>query len=336
MTHKDDYKCPRCGYCTRQKSHMKKHLYNLLKPCPSLLEDIELTDEIREYILKNRVYKTKDTKAVVQTINNYNQFIQISNIINSMDTIDKINFVCDYKGENLLDFEDKLEERFTKVSEKLEQNQLYEHYLKNPDLLEVIDDITTSDNPNNVNIVYDSISNKIKIYQYGEWKSYIIDRAIIEIIDKIRVYYLDYYECYLIRKYQNARMNNEHKQLMIIKEYIIEYYKFLLVFDVLPYIHDKNNFEILYPTSDTQNIKKASNDIECCSIQDEFMKLFKCIKDEVTVTTKAKLKKDIENLIKNNVRSNLSKLNRNMIEFIKMDEEFKKELLNNLKFIFKT
>ena len=51
------YECPCCGYNTQQKSHMRKHLFTLEKPCPKLLNDIELNDEIKDYIMANRRYR---------------------------------------------------------------------------------------------------------------------------------------------------------------------------------------------------------------------------------------------------------------------------------------
>ena len=53
---KPPYTCCRCGYETRRKDHMEKHLYKLFTQCPGATQDIELTDEIKEAIVKNRVY----------------------------------------------------------------------------------------------------------------------------------------------------------------------------------------------------------------------------------------------------------------------------------------
>jgi hypothetical protein len=36
---------------------MNKHLYQLKKPCPGTKIVIELTDEIKQHILDNRIYK---------------------------------------------------------------------------------------------------------------------------------------------------------------------------------------------------------------------------------------------------------------------------------------
>ncbi len=51
------YTCCRCGYKIKHKSCMIKHLYKRNKDCPGTVNDIELTDEIKEKILLNRIYK---------------------------------------------------------------------------------------------------------------------------------------------------------------------------------------------------------------------------------------------------------------------------------------
>jgi hypothetical protein len=55
---KNEYECYRCGYKTIQKNSIKDHLFKRVKSCPalSLEKNIELTDEIKKYILDNRVY----------------------------------------------------------------------------------------------------------------------------------------------------------------------------------------------------------------------------------------------------------------------------------------
>jgi hypothetical protein len=54
--YKDPYECPRCGYTTVQKGHMRGHFYDTKKPCPTTKSSIELTDEIKKHIVDFRVY----------------------------------------------------------------------------------------------------------------------------------------------------------------------------------------------------------------------------------------------------------------------------------------
>jgi hypothetical protein len=52
-----NYQCIRCGYSINHKRCMRDHLYKKLSPCPARQNDIELTDDIKEYILANYIYK---------------------------------------------------------------------------------------------------------------------------------------------------------------------------------------------------------------------------------------------------------------------------------------
>jgi hypothetical protein len=65
------YTCPCCGYYTTKKTHMYRHLYELLKPCRQTENELELTDAIKQHILNNRVYKDQTqqpTKKKKRTI----------------------------------------------------------------------------------------------------------------------------------------------------------------------------------------------------------------------------------------------------------------------------
>lgn len=84
---------PRCGYESDRKSNMRKHLFVKKNECHGVKQDIELTDDIKKYILDNKVYTLplapppQVHQTFYQTLNYYNQ---CSGIINKMDPIDKI------------------------------------------------------------------------------------------------------------------------------------------------------------------------------------------------------------------------------------------------------
>lgn len=58
-TNRRPYVCVRCGFNSVKKSNIYTHLYNRQKPCISLESDIELTDKIKEHIMRNRIYQVK-------------------------------------------------------------------------------------------------------------------------------------------------------------------------------------------------------------------------------------------------------------------------------------
>lgn len=63
------YQCPRCGYKSAKKWDMQRHLYGRDKECQGEVEDIELTDEIKESIIKNRIYHRPKEPEPIITIN---------------------------------------------------------------------------------------------------------------------------------------------------------------------------------------------------------------------------------------------------------------------------
>ena len=65
---KYEYTCPRCEYSTPRKADMRTHLYNKKKVCSGIHKEIELTDEIKEEILANRIYTVPGAPT---TVNNY-------------------------------------------------------------------------------------------------------------------------------------------------------------------------------------------------------------------------------------------------------------------------
>jgi hypothetical protein len=59
------YTCPRCGYDTLERNNMRKHFYKRNKIC-CIKNDIELTDDIKEYVLNNRIYKIPKPIKIVE------------------------------------------------------------------------------------------------------------------------------------------------------------------------------------------------------------------------------------------------------------------------------
>lgn len=68
------YQCCRCGYESQRRSCILFHFNDLKKPCPATKQPIDLTDEIKEYILDNRIYNP-DAKTP------YTQRLEIENAI---------------------------------------------------------------------------------------------------------------------------------------------------------------------------------------------------------------------------------------------------------------
>ena len=328
MTKKEDYQCPRCGYQTCQKGHMRSHLYNTKKPCPSSKNDIELTDEIKNYILDNRVYNMTKTEITPTTVHNtINNFHVINALISNMDPLEKLTKYIDYKNLEITDIDDHLEETFVLKSKRLEGNKLKHFSLSIPDMLEVVDGVTSMCQVENFNIIYDEKLNKLKLFSCGNWKSHLIDSGIKELIEKIQACYLNYYECYLIRKITSGTPH-EKKQA---EEHLEQYYKFIACFDITPYATDKTNNQILYNADDDKyHIKVDPSNFDEYSLQDFWMSKYKKIKDTITMQEHNKVTRNVKDIIKRNSRNNVVELNKKMMELFQMDESFKKTIISEI------
>lgn len=70
------YLCPRCGYETDHKPSMYNHLYRKKKTCSITIDNIDLTDEIKQYILDNRVYNVEQLNKSVKK-NVYEELVDL-------------------------------------------------------------------------------------------------------------------------------------------------------------------------------------------------------------------------------------------------------------------
>lgn len=284
--------CISCGYETHHKSSMWNHFYRKKKPCPKSQRDIDLTEDIKDYILQNRVYHIPipPPPVVQQIINNtINQQINNYNQIN--------NFVSDLDATH---FEDGTEERFSNHVDKLEGNKV------------VFDDVTTiKDNAENFNIYYDEIPNKLNIFCNGKWKSFLLDVGIKRMIGIIQGYYLDAYECYMIRKHTTTSPH--------IKDRIEEYYKFIACFGVWPFVHCRSNGEILSGEEDA-----------CFDLSDTWYNVYSRVKDRVTMTECTRIKKQVIEIVKRNTKSNIMDLNKMIMDMLHVDQDFKNTIIDKL------
>jgi hypothetical protein len=309
MPKKHPYTCPRCEYFTSKKPDMYKHLHKLLKPCPAIHQDIVLTDEIKQYILDNRVYrppKQTEHQVINQQINNYQLVV---NYINKKDFQDKITQYLEYTKENLQDYTNTVEQHYQNKLDKLESEGFRQDRTLTCDaLIDVLDTCTSSQNVHKMNLMYDKVLDKLQIYE-DEWTSHHFEAGVQELISSIQCVYLDKYEEYLLKQYNDASMFDRQ----CIEEALTEYYQFLETFDAVPYI-------------------KTSQEAWIHDIQEGYIgKVYNKVKDEMKGSVQKTIKKRVFNVIKTNCHQSLLELNKQMMELIKMDETFKNNIMNELK-----
>lgn len=120
---KPDYECVRCGYKTKYKNNIRRHLFTTKKVCPALKNNIDLTDIIKDHIFANRHYIIPLTEnTTTNIINNYTTYNQINNIVSNMNPLDKLNKYLEYKNLNTKNFEDIIEDRYEREIHRFEND----------------------------------------------------------------------------------------------------------------------------------------------------------------------------------------------------------------------
>ena len=315
---KKPYSCIRCGYMTQNKSNMKKHLFDLIKECPAIEYDIAMTEDIKDYILKNRIYKIPKEKKEPSIINNIQNNNTINNYIKNMDPLDKIDKYMTYKDIELLCLEEDIENNFCARIDKLENDKFKFGYdIDENRLFDIIDEISKIRRGDfkQMNIVYDDKLKELNLYKSGSWENFIIDRGIKEVVEMLKDYFLDYYEKYLLKKIHLLEKNEQTKAKY--REDLERHYKFLGSFDLLPYVNDKDNMDIL---------GEDDGDFGKYDIEEKWMRKYNAIIYDLKKGEINKIKKNITDILKNNTKRNMKELNNNMIDLLNIDNEFKNSL----------
>ena len=311
------YVCVRCGYETPYKSAMHNHLFKKKKPCPMLQNIIELTDDIKKHILQNYIYiiqKPVVTKQINTTINNYNT---INNFISNMDILDKIKKYMEYKQVDLLNFEDKVESKYiTKVKRLDSDSYKYGFSLSSDDFLEIINEISSvcnNDNLEDFNIMFDNKVNKVTLYDQGTWENMLINNGLKKIMQIVQDYYLNSYEKYLLRMIINPDTSLMKRQQC--KELLTDYYAFISCFDIPSCVKDISSEEIVY------NIKVDD-------VIDTYWKLYTMTRDNLKRSEINRTKKEVIDILKRNTIKNIEEMNKKVLDLFQVDESFKKNMLH--------
>ena len=182
-----NYACIRCNYETDSKSHMQRHLYEKKKACPQTRNLIELTDEIKQHILDNRIYIIPKVVKPTKASNNINITNNtMNNFIGNMDPVEKITKYTDYKGVEIVDFDDSVDEKFAVRANNMKTNKSDAMALKKETFIEHIGEASRNETMKDFNILYDHKMKTFNIYNEGAWKNLSIHEGLRAILFKMQ------------------------------------------------------------------------------------------------------------------------------------------------------
>lgn len=313
------YTCFCCGYATSNKSNMISHFYKRKSACPKTVNNVELTEEIKQHILSNRVYIPPAARPAppgpkkVVNITNYNT---INNFVCSLDPVEKVKKYIGYNDIKLIDFESSVSDIYHNRARKLDTGKVYPGFkLTHCNFLEIISEISSicDGKLENLNIIYDQKMNHIKLYDEGRWQEYLLATGLYKIIVVIQDAYLDSYEIYLIKKYHFSKGKSQALSLELVQTY----YKFIGCFDVEPVSKDKSDGFLLNGEDDDK-----------FDLSEKFWDIYNKI--SMTRGEVNKIRKDVLDIIKRNSNRNIEEINKRIMELIHVNEEFKADVLKRI------
>jgi hypothetical protein len=216
-----------------------------------------------------------------------------------MDTMDKLTKLLTYQNMDIINLEDHIQNLFEREISSLETENGRIRYLSHNDLYDVIDRVTTINDFDTLNIVYDTQINKLRIYNDDEWHAYNLDRGLTKVVCIIKEVYFDTYEEFLIDKYN--RGSAFERQCCL--ETLQDYFKFLVAFGLRPVLRDIDE------------------------VSGRLYKYYKEIETEFPLSERNMIKRQVADTLKGNIKSNLKELNRKVMEIMKVDEAFKEKML---------
>jgi hypothetical protein len=311
------YTCPSCGYQTKKKTDMRRHLYRSKRPCQNV-NGVELTDEIREYILKNKVVANNVDNNVVKEpqyiVNNY------INNLNQFSVYDKINGFLKHNETTLQDYQDKVLTMFEETTDKLEFDSNYDlakdsiYKLDDDDFLDIINQTCKVRIPtlDDFNMFYDPKLDYLSIVENGEWKDSLLRRGIKQVIETIQLSYLNVYEKYLLRR---IYFTTSPRLKQVCEELLQVYYSFISSFDIEPYVKDKSDDDIL----DNGKINKYD-------LGEKIYAKYKDVKSNLKDATKRSRIAAVVKVIQKNSKINLYNLDQKVSFILKQNVDFVKYL----------
>jgi hypothetical protein len=299
---------------------MRQHLYVRKTSCADI-NGLELTEQIKEQVMNARRYHPpkKSDKGSNATYNIINQYNTINNFVCGLGFDEKMGLLLDYQKGRLLDIEDGLDDRFQQRVQRLEDDKYRSGcYLSLDDLFGLVNDVTKIDKDNiqKFNILFDKAVKRFKLYRCKTWESFLEDMGARELVSLIKSYYLDTYEIYLIRNLYTEKSINLNR--IKLNEHLEIYYRFISIFELPAFITNFSDQEVL-----GHRLVEGNEDY----LAEKYLQLYCEQKKQLKPTEINRIKRKIINIVKENTVHNLAELNKAVLEILKVDENFRNELL---------
>lgn len=295
---------------------MQNHLYVRQNVCNASISSLELTEEIKAIIMRDRIYRPPRPPPTPKQPSIVNNYKQINYIINQFDPVSKVEKITTHKQTPLIDLSQHTEDVFMSRIRKLNNNEVSNYQLTMENLVAFVDELTNVTTVDRMNIMYDKRT-VCKIFNNGCWNRNDLDEVPHAIVQSIKDVFLDVYECYLLRKIYAPEGNAAARTQF--NERLKEYYRFIFAFGMKPGVKGCSNADILNNLEDDDY-----------TIADEMMELFTKSTDEMKGSDIRKITKQTKTIILRNCKEIIHDLDDQIKQCMSKDPDFRELMMNGL------
>ncbi len=311
------YRCPSCHYETDKRHSMVFHFTELKKPCPKLHMMEDLTDEIKGWVLQNRVYTPPPPPPQPARVTHHTTINNVNNIIAGIDVLEKLQLLMSHKypTQTLLAFDTKVKEEFkdraARIEEVVEEEGTDLSQLEH--LLKVIDQACNVQRSSfdDFCVAFDTMKRLQISEEGGVWKDFVVEQGVQRIVATVQEVFLNSYEMHLMR---TIITNPSHYVKQVFNEKLAAYYKFLGALDLQPFAR-----ELRYDSTASGNTTSQSTSRD--KLQG-FEKTYDKVVGELKLRERKDIKKQVTDIVTSSAKRNVDDLNRSMLEMLRADAAF--------------
>lgn len=290
MSTRVQYTCCRCGYAATDASHMRTHLYKKKKLCAGSINAIVLTDEIKQCIMINRIYKVPSLNTIMlPAFPDCNNSLQLQSQSQNASLARNLDNIFDFHFQ---DERKRLEA--DGVSELQLQLQLPKMCFFYNFFRDVVDLGFAQ-----CSIVFDPQKHEVSIYNDNAWNiQQPFARAVHVTVQMFCDYFLYTYELALVKvlETEKEKLNDAHTQDT--RTRLDELYEFYAAMGMEPYVFDKTNNELLFWCTQEEHYAPAGLKAGDYRVSDKYTEIFMQIKRHLTLPGRDRIRSRFGSLLR--------------------------------------
>jgi hypothetical protein len=198
---------------------------------------VELTDEVKEFILKNRIYKPP-VSPIASNITQIIQYNQVNNYVNQLNIKEKAEAVLEHRGIPPLCVFKKIEGELKREHKFMERKGI-DFYLDDLEsFADIVERVCVCQTLSEISVLYTPKTDQLHIFGDKSWNSMPIKDGTVRVMSLLNDIFFYHYERYLILQMMHRDASNPIRKTFIMEK-LGKLYNILVTFDLLPLVNEE-------------------------------------------------------------------------------------------------